>query len=974
MVKVEQLPLWNVLTSKNVSDAQRANINYLIEYAANILDRVIETFPTYTLHNSTHAENVVHLMAELLGPRCKDLNPLEAAFLLLSSFYHDIGMVFQSEERNRLSQEPEWKIFLDKEPDAYLAVNKSPEIPLDVAEWYCRWRHSDRVYVYLNRLSDEQLKWGTTSFREELGEVCLSHNLDANALHKLTTAFRGEADLRFCAILLRLADILDFDRSRSPLAVYEHLGLSHRTDPRKVISDVEWIKHLCSEGFQFPTKRQDGYMLPFLAGPDEPGVEHDVREFLDVIDGELKQCRAVLASCSDRWRSLSLPGGIDRSNIHGNGYRYGQYRFTLDQGQIMDLLMGENLYSNPYVFIRELTQNALDASRHRRFMERARGGVDFEPKPIQVRNWIDYDGYQWVRFDDDGMGMNEDIVRNHLFKVGSSYYRTADFRAEVLRVREKTHEDFVPISRFGIGLLSCFIAGDRVEISTLRRALGGGPTEPIRLSLNGRHGFFILQTPHLPALPMPAPEQEEPGYRSEPGTSIAVRLDPRKEQGHFDLEALLKRYVACPPVPVELDGERIGGDPVIFVDQPWCEKTSVTLTPSNMKSISTLLGEELREPIHVEFLPIDLTKYSPTPELKGQVVIAAFRSTSEWHQLTIKPGVHISYDEELTGLQLQVRLNYKHEISISLPMPNSQIFELTRALQTGERSWLSHNGISIPVSRQEFYPQIDIEGGWVQGVVTLTDALRPELSVSRDRLLSLPWRFYSASGLALYRALADLSDGWVYGSWSLFRMMTSQRLLLRDLLEDEFLHLDGPWAQFPIIRTTRGFFSFQDIRRSAHLEPVEILVPEPSERIYTNWCAATLIQCGLNASVEVDKVYKSARILVEKGEPPLTAGHMLFPPLTFLPFSQPTLLWWNSIFNSKHSFPAWLLEKAPEIAKRYPGMFDQIQSALTEQSRPWFRSGGLERLNAVLGRLRELHPSVHPPKKMFLAEEDFHYD
>jgi hypothetical protein len=36
----------------------------------------------------------------------------------------------------------------------------------------------------------------------------------------------GKADLLFCAILLRLADILDFDNSRTPDEVYTYLELA----------------------------------------------------------------------------------------------------------------------------------------------------------------------------------------------------------------------------------------------------------------------------------------------------------------------------------------------------------------------------------------------------------------------------------------------------------------------------------------------------------------------------------------------------------------------------------------------------------------------------------------------------------------------------------------------------------------------------------------------------------------------------
>src|SRR5262249_45471930 len=129
------------------------------------------------------------------------------------------------------------------------------------------------------------------------------------------------ADLRFCAIVLRLADILDFDNTRSPESVYKHLGLARRDEPRKERSDVEWLKHLCSAGVRFPDARGKGYELDFVAGPDNPAVEHDVRQFLSVIKQELSYCEALLPS----WRDFPLPASINRGNIKPSGYRYGEY-------------------------------------------------------------------------------------------------------------------------------------------------------------------------------------------------------------------------------------------------------------------------------------------------------------------------------------------------------------------------------------------------------------------------------------------------------------------------------------------------------------------------------------------------------------------------------------------------------------------------------------------------------------------------
>jgi hypothetical protein len=461
--EVEQLALWRVLQEKG-NDKERALVQSLVDVAAPILDRVIETFPTYTLHNSLHARNVAELMASLLGPRLEDLSGLEAALLILAAYFHDIGMVFRDEARHNLTKEPEWSQFLNYFPDAYLAVDSKREPPRDVAERYCRWRHADRVFIYLNNIRSEQFKWGPVSFRVELGELCRSHNLKIPEIHSnpvLKKAFLEQADLRFCAILLRLADILDFDRSRSPESVYKHLSLARRVTPREAGSDVEWRKHLNSAGMIFPEERTESYDLGFVCGPDHPAVEHDVRRFLDTIEEEFKACQGFLSECSDRWRGLPLPGRVNRDNILGDGYRYGEYRFTLDQENVLQLLMGENLYDSPFVFVRELLQNAIDASRLHQHLERTRRNNQYDVPPIRISEWVDKDKYRWVRFDDYGTGMDETIIREHLLKVGSSYYNSTQYKADILKATRKGARAFVPISRFGIGLLSCFIACDR---------------------------------------------------------------------------------------------------------------------------------------------------------------------------------------------------------------------------------------------------------------------------------------------------------------------------------------------------------------------------------------------------------------------------------------------------------------------------------------------------------------------------------
>jgi len=337
MHELHNTPIWTVFVKK-ANDEQRASIERLLRHASAILERVIETFPTYTLHNHVHAENVVRLMGRLLGSRAADLTALEAAMLLLAAYYHDIGMVFDEHERQALANEESFRDFLGEHPEAYVAMEAAEgAFPLEIAEWYCRWRHPERVYAHLDRLEHDALDWGVVSLRDALATLCVSHSRDAATLHSddLSPDFLGQCDLRFCAIVLRIADILDFDRTRSPQPVYTYLGLKERADRRKVLSDVEWRKHLAADGFLFPSERDEPYVLDFVAGPDTPAVEHDVRQFLDVIEAELHECAAVLGSCSNRWRGFPLPDRISRRNIKSRGYKYGEHRFTLDRGAVL---------------------------------------------------------------------------------------------------------------------------------------------------------------------------------------------------------------------------------------------------------------------------------------------------------------------------------------------------------------------------------------------------------------------------------------------------------------------------------------------------------------------------------------------------------------------------------------------------------------------------------------------------------------
>ena len=139
-------------------------------------------------------------------------------------------------------------------------------------------------------------------------------------------------------------------------------------------------------------------------------------------------------------------------------------RFNLDRGRLLDLLVGHTIYNDPTVAVRELLQNAIDAVRYQHYLDQK------SLRPNQSASEIGDVEVKWnsdnreLIIEDHGSGMNLDIITFNLMRVGASFYNTPKFHSEFA--------DFTPISRFGIGVLTCFIVSDNIEITTSQEEAG----------------------------------------------------------------------------------------------------------------------------------------------------------------------------------------------------------------------------------------------------------------------------------------------------------------------------------------------------------------------------------------------------------------------------------------------------------------------------------------------------------------------
>jgi len=489
-----------------VTEVQSAAIQ-----SAQLLSTVVADMPLYTLHNERHVLNVIGWMESLLDSSIENLSALECAVSILAAYTHDLGMTLSSQERDALPSDRGYLRFRDgyvEERHLVEALHQAGEhyraslIENHLRTEYVRTTHADQLATRLRKrlgVIAPRYVYRGFDYRRHLEIVAISHNhpvewlrlqCEKEQLSWRETVRRNEPVNFACiGILLRLADLLDFDSSRTPTVLFRHLGLDAALANRfEKISSQEWKKHLAITGIEWPS---GGDVLTYRAANcPHPAIEKSVREFVKLIQLEASQAASELRHLGDEKRfSIRLPDvSADVRPAREGGvpsYSYHDWHFRLDQEEIIQLLMGESLYGEPSLCIRELLQNALDAVelRELRLQLRAKGGqpaeaVDGEwlgpgrlvhdgvEEALAVDlTWGDENGHQFIRVEDNGTGMAETVIQRYFTQIGKSFYRSPDFRGEQAEMRS-WGLIATPISAFGIGVLSCFMIADRVSVRT----------------------------------------------------------------------------------------------------------------------------------------------------------------------------------------------------------------------------------------------------------------------------------------------------------------------------------------------------------------------------------------------------------------------------------------------------------------------------------------------------------------------------
>jgi hypothetical protein len=558
----QQTELWQRLAKMPSAKATCAVLERLLPRIETVLAKA-ETAPSdFTLHDEDHAARVARWMPQIIPQSTwKKLVPEELGLLLLGAYLHDVGMTppqkmvrlhhhyLLTGEREELgdAEVERFQAWLDREgggivPPMVTDAPTSAELRLgeQLITHYVRHRHNDESKLFIDKELGEVDELYHDA-RHDLVRLCQSHHFDYHELaapdfDPRIVAGDRVIHLRYMACVLRIADILEADRARTPEIILRHRDVSSASRPY-------WKKdHHVDISLR---ERQ----VHFYARPYRAQVHRLIEEMADAVEYELKLCRRLaIEHPFELHRQRSLPHIWDlRETVdydiepQSGAYEYIDGSFRPDTQRLLELLAGTQLYHTPLAAVRELLQNAVDAVKEQIARERlAKDPSDPQlaellarTHDISLRLETGGDGRKYLVCRDDGVGMTKAIIRDFLLVSGR-----AD-RPELLALERHCERAGFRLARtgqFGIGFLSYFMLADQVIVIT-RRSQICPDYEPVgwRFETEGVGSFGELR--QEPAAP--------------PGTEVRLRLREERSKTVWTLLEQLLRSSFSPSYGIQ---------------------------------------------------------------------------------------------------------------------------------------------------------------------------------------------------------------------------------------------------------------------------------------------------------------------------------------------------------------------------------------------------------------------------------------
>ena len=582
---------------------------------------------------------------------------------------------------------------------------------------YLRNTHHIRIENYIKNLKEnsyfiEQIRdWASLAVC--IAKICRAHGEEKEYIEKELDLFliddERKLNSQFVAMMLRLADIADFSADRAPIILRAlRIFESER-------SFEEWKKQENIHPTILTKKKQINYIAEFK----NPQYYYSFQIYVDSIDKELE----LYAQLKPKWetndynilqKSISYPKISEKVQRQSIKYDDRTFiptdpilNFKLDQESIIGLLMGKKLYKNKYACLRELYQNSLDACRCKIAKDRANGASSTGNITFGLK--LDSNGRKYVYCLDNGIGMTQSIIKNYLLNIGNSYYKSPEF----YRDQAITGNKFNPVSQFGIGILSCFMIGDEIEIITKNEQ------DDCITCVIPRKGFFYYK---------PTESGNSEKVSSPSGTLVKIFLNKDVSLNNQIFDDLSFYIIRNRPVlQPYLENE----DPLWVNNLYHILNDFVISTHEDINVEVELLGNSKLQ-IFDKPLVIGKDKFFKIPKDEYETFAEAMKFVTGYKKpviLEIDNTKSIILNKEVNGIQYKFSLSFlKNDFKFQKGMDLSTI-----VLPIHRRNGFCIDGIKInvePSLAQSFFRNMG-----EYGIVNFYGENQPTISVDRDTII-----------------------------------------------------------------------------------------------------------------------------------------------------------------------------------------------------------------------------------------------
>ncbi len=619
--------------AENLSFCQGIKLVKIKDTVAQMLEQIGKNriFEQYTVHSISHVNEMLKIVEWLIPENVKnEMHSAEWLMLTLAIYLHDLGMVVSNSEYQQRNENVMFCQYkeeaLENNPQEYINYIKEDEY---LYQEFVRENHAVRIRDWLTGTNadrygqakdqidilSKQLSYLDEKFRIDLGMICESHHrddIDDFTKYKIVNRYANTEDavvnLNYIAIILRCADLLHITTDRTPTIAKKLLNISNP------VSVLEWEKQQAVKAVAPKSKRNNENEIDesiekdtieitaHFSGPETAEAYFGLSSYLQYVEKELSNCNKIAEKAKRQEGSkYDFPWKkIDSSNISTVGFESKKLSFTLEQDNILNLLVGHTLYNDSSVVVRELTQNAIDAIRLQKLIYSKKSRTTYQGEVL-----IEWNSQERVLiFNDNGTGMTFYDIENYLLKVGASKYRDKEV--------EKKYSEFSPISRFGIGILTCFMVANDIDIET-----NPNTSDEINvICLRNLCGSYLLKK---------KPKSEATSYIKKHGTIIKLHIKPDVDMS--DLEYNLKKWIITPDVCVKL---KVDNNEIVKVDKP---------------SLSDVLKDYLTE----EGIKVDDISVKIEEKSIGSVTVAcALKYNRYWADWSFMPLRESNFEQKNT--------------------------------------------------------------------------------------------------------------------------------------------------------------------------------------------------------------------------------------------------------------------------------------------------------------------------------------